>query len=231
MRVPASLVAIVVALSGAAWSQPGSIQWLILLDDMQLRFIETGRLRDVMRAINRDLVRPGDRCVVRCSGPSCTAGTDAPMMCEEFGDWRRAFGNGLTEEDQLLARTEHRPRELIYRADLALTAADGLLREASDGVPGIMLYVSDGYLVEAAASERLSSLAEAPAAKGVRVFPIRFKRVDYNPRRNPTITAEPWAALMTETLGSLGSLAEVTGGVIVTDPLEGGLARIKDRVQ
>lgn len=231
MRVPASVIALVIALSGAAWSQPGSIQWLILLDDMHLRFIETGRLRDVMRAISRDLVRPGDRCAGRCSGPSCTAGKDGPMACEEFDDWRRASGNGLKEEDQLQARAEHRPEELSHRAEMALLAADALLREASDRVPAIMLYVSDGYLVEAAASERLSRLAEAAAAKGGRMFPIRFKRVDYSSRRNPTITAEQWAALMAETLGSLSSLAEGTDGFVITDPLEGGLTRIKARVQ
>lgn len=231
MRVPASVIALVVVLSGAVAGQPESIQWLILLDDMHVGFIETGRLRDVVRAIRRDLVRSGDRCVVRCTGPSCTAGKDAPRTCEELADWRRAVGSGLKEEDQLLARAEHRPKELIYRAEIALTAAEALLRDASATVPGVLLYVSDGYLSEATPTERLFTLAADAAARGVRVFPITFTRRDYDPRRNPTITPEQWAALMTETLGSLRRLAAGTNGFVVTDPLEGGLARIKARVQ
>jgi hypothetical protein len=226
MRAPAAAIALVVALAGTAWSQPGSIEWLILLDDLHLRFIETGRLRRALQAISRGLVRPGDRCVVRCSGPSCAAGQNAALACEAFDNWRGASGNGLREEDQLQARAERRPKELIDRARRALAAANGLLRDASDTAPAVMLYISDGYLAEAAAAEPLSTLADAAAAKSVRVCPVRVKRADFDPGRNPAIAPEQWAALMAETLGSLTSMAERTGGLVVTDPLEGELAKV-----
>ena len=107
-----------------------------------------------------------------------------------------------------------------------MTAANALLRDASDTAPGILIYISDGYVAEALATEPLSTLADAAAAKGVRVFPVRVKRTGYDPGRTPTIAPEAWAALMAEMLGSLSAMAERTGGLVITDPLEGGLAKV-----
>jgi hypothetical protein len=45
---------IVLALSDVAWSQPQPVTWLSFIDDLHLQFVETGRLRSVLRAIGRE---------------------------------------------------------------------------------------------------------------------------------------------------------------------------------
>ncbi len=225
MRFP--LGVIVLALSAVAWSQSPPVTWLIFIDDLHLQFVDTGRLRLVMRAIGRELVRPeGDGCLVRCSGPSCTAGQAAPTTCATLVEWRGATGNGLKEEDQLRYRSEGRLRELIYRAETSLTTAAALLGEAPAGRGAAVIYISHGYLAEARAADRLSTFAAAAAAKHVRVFPVTFGRVDYNPGRTPSISPAQWQALTNETAGSLEILATNSGGRVVPNPLDGGLAGI-----
>jgi hypothetical protein len=225
MRFP--LGVIVLALSAVAWSQSQPVTWLIFIDDLHLQFVDTGRLRLVVRAIGRELVRPdGDGCLVRCSGPSCTAGKDAPTTCATLVDWRNATGNGLKEEDQLRYRSDGRLRELIYRAETAVTTADALLGEAPAGRRAALIYISNGYLAEARAADRLSTFAAAAAAKHVRVFPVTVKRVEYDPGRTPSISPAHWQALMNETAGSLEILASNTGGGVIPNPLDGGLAGI-----
>jgi hypothetical protein len=217
---------IVLALSAVAWSQPGPVTWLIFLDDLHLQFVETGRLRQVVRTISRDLVQPRDRCAVRCSGPSCTEGKDAPATCAVLADWRGATGNGLKEEDQILDPSSPRFRELNHRAGVALTAANALIREAPASGRSVLLYISDGYLVATGVNDRLSALASLATAKDVRIFPATFRRVEYDPTRTPRISAERWLALVNETAGSLAILAYHTGGRVITNPIDGGLASI-----
>jgi hypothetical protein len=230
MRFPAGVI--VLALSAAAWSQSQPVTWLIFIDDLHLQFVETGRLRSVLSALGRErALRDGDGCLVRCSGPSCTAGKDPPTTCAALADWRGATGNGLKEEDQLRDLSDGRLRELIYRAQTALATADALLGEAPASGRSALIYLSNGYLAEARAADRLSRLAAAAAAKNVRVFPITFRRVEYDPRRTPTISLEQWQALMNETAGSLAILATKTGGRVVLDPLDGGLAGILPLVE
>lgn len=225
MRSPVAVI--VLALSAAAWSQPQPVTWLIFIDDLHLQFVETGRLRSVLHTIGREGARrDGDSCVVRCSGPSCSTGKDAPLTCALLADWRGATGNGLKAEDQLRDRADGKPRELIYRAELALNAADALLRDAPAGGRSVLLYISDGYLTAAGASERLSGFAAAAAAKDVRAFPVPFRRVEYDPGRTPSISPEQWQVLLNETAGSLAILANQTGGRVIPNPLDGGLASI-----
>jgi hypothetical protein len=225
MRVPVAVIAL--ALSAVAWGQSQPVTWLILIDDLHLQFVETGRLRAVLRAIGRErTLRDGDRCLVRCSGPSCTADNDPPATCAALAEWRGASGNGLKEDDQLRDRSNGKLEELIYRAETALTTADALLGEAPAGGRSALIYISNGYLAEARAANRLSRLAAAAAAKDVRVFPVTFTRVEYDARRTPTISRDEWQALMNETAGSLEILANKTGGRVVPNPLDGGLAGI-----
>ena len=68
----------------------------------------------------------------------------------------------------------------------ALATADALLGEAPAGGRSALIYLSNGYLAEAPAADRLSRLAAAAAAEDVRIFPVTFRRVEYDPMRTPT---------------------------------------------
>ena len=89
----------------------------------------------------------------------------------------------------------------------ALATADALLGEAPAGGRSALIYLSNGYLAEAPAADTPFHAA-ATAAEDVRIFPVTFRRVEYDPMRTPTISLEQWQALMNETAGSLAILGE-----------------------
>jgi len=47
-----------------------SVTWLILVDDLHISFVESGRLRTLLRAIGTDLILGSDTIVLRMTGPT-----------------------------------------------------------------------------------------------------------------------------------------------------------------
>ena len=45
------------------------VHWLIFIDDLHINFADTGRVRDLLRAISKTLIRDGDAYEVRSSAP------------------------------------------------------------------------------------------------------------------------------------------------------------------
>lgn len=218
------------AVAGVA-AQSSPVTWFVFFDDFHLQFRNTGRLRDLVRTIHRELVREGDTCVLRCSGPSCSAdGTGAIAGCAGLAeDVRRLTGNGLREGDML--RGAVRPSssdwsftevatELRSRAARALTTADVLLGDPSVA-PGRahLLFISNGYLNAAGVADRISALGDRAAALGVRVHPISSGWPEFDPTRSSTLTLEQYQALQAESRASLTALAERTGGLAVNNAI------------
>ena len=211
--------------------------WLIVVDDLHLQFANTGQLRDLLRKIAAELVREGDRCLFRASGPSAASLTMSALTDDRdlaASAIKFMTGNGLKEEDILIAGWTGAPsNEVLYRANIALDAAEeAMFALTSDAAPRqAIVYVTSGYDVETfpAIAERLTGFGRRARDNNITIFAIDARGPE------PLRVVDPvagWSRYLAATRRSLAIMTEATGGFVIEKPNEAGaLARINAQMR
>jgi hypothetical protein len=198
--------------------------WVIVVDDLHTPFVQTGRMRDLLRKVAAELIQEGDRYQFRASGPSAASlKTDALTDDRSLASSaiKMMTGNALKDRDILAVRSSAAAvNEVLYRANTALDAAEeavfALTREAAPHQA--IVYVSSGYDVGAfpALSERVRRLATRARENNITIFVIDargFNLADLDPSIDTSTTA---------TRRSLNMMAEETGGFVIDRLIEPG---------
>lgn len=192
-----------------AGAQTG-VRWLFIVDDYHIDFVNTGRMRDQVRSIANQLIRPEDTFAMQCTGPSRANFEWTSDRSTLDTGIRFLTGNGLKFADLLAIAAGTQPpdgREAQVAAKV-VGILGGLDRYA--GPIGI-IYVSNGY---AALPEALLSAASRAA---VPIFAV-------DPRLMGTLIGalEPraeWNAHWTATRQTLQALADAGGGIVLESRL------------
>ena len=215
--------------------------WLIVVDDLHVAFVQTGRLRDLLRKVAGALIHEGDRYLFRATGPSAVSlKTSALTDDRELGTAaiKMMSGNALKDSDILLAGTNtNAGNEVLYRANVALDAAEESLSVlTTDAAPRqAVLYVSNGYDVDTypALAERVRRFARRARENNITIFPIDARGLEGTPLLDTRIPADVLQDLRTATYRSLAMMAEESGGFVMDRPNAPGaeLARISARMR
>jgi hypothetical protein len=219
----ALLVAFTPAVLDAQTPEPR--RFLVAVDDLQLDFRHTPRLRDSLGKAVTALAREGDTWTVVSTGTSSVSLAPTRNVAAVRDTIRRFTGNRLTVRDHLDAfGNPDLATEVRHRWDVSnSTIARAIERLTSSGAgPIVVLYLGDGSdsrllppltgVIDAALQ------AQAPV---VVISPIEA-------RAKPGVRPEEWAAYVAATRESLRVLAEQTGGITVfsKDELEPALAAL-----
>lgn len=193
--------------------------WLIVVDDLHIDFVQTGRLRTLLRAVASELVRDGDVYQILATGPSATTPltADLDLLAPAL---RAATGNGLKAVDTV-AGTSGSPasNEVLYRANVALDAAhDALIAfAAGDGLRKAIIFVSLGYDVDTfpALSDRVIAFARRAREDGIAIFAIDARGFASLPLLDPRVDSDAWLRHRAATRLSLTMMAEQAGGFVI----------------
>jgi hypothetical protein len=147
-----AVAAIATSANGAAAKQP-PVTWLVFVDDLHLDFRNTGRIRDVVRTVLRQLPAEGETIAMFSSGPSNISvmpTTDRSLL---NGQTKMITGSSLKIAD-VLAYGPDGLRELQGRAAVALSRLVELVGRVTGGTEGpplrpAIIYVSNGYVTGA----------------------------------------------------------------------------------
>ena len=207
--------------------------WLIFVDDLHLDFRNTGRIRDLIRTVTKELIHEGDSFAIASSGPSALAidlTLDRRLLDPAI---RVVTGNGLKFEDIIQAPGSG---EVFYRASIAATTARSLLSRlaAAPPAPTALLYISNGYNFEllpdlapgaprlgagrdftrADVRQQFSELTMTARSASVRIFTIgRISPADLDaPPAGPA-----WVAHQAELQRTLRAIADEGDGFAVLD--------------
>jgi hypothetical protein len=182
------------------------VRWLFIVDDYHIDFANTGRMRDQVRSIATQLLRPEDTFAMQCTGPSRANFEWTSDRSTLDAGIRSLTGNGLKFADLLAIAAGTQPPD--GREAQAVATVVGIL----DGLdpfagPIGIIYVSNGY---AALPEALGSAASRTA---VPIFAV-------DPRLMGTLIGalEPrdeWNAYWTVTRQTLQALADASGGILL----------------
>ena len=248
----ARLIVVVLALSFGAGSpgvdsagaRPANTTdnaWLIVVDDLHVAFVQTGRLRDLLRKVAGALIHEGDRYLFRATGPSAASLKKSPLTDDrELGPAaiRMMSGNALKDSDILLAGSKaYAGNEVLYRANVALDAAEeSLYALTTDAAPRqAVLYVSNGYDVDTypALAERVRRFARRARENNITIFPIDARGLEPTPLLDSRIPADVLQDLRTATYRSLAMMAEESGGFVMDRPSApgAGLERISAQMR
>ena len=222
------------------------VTWMIFVDDLHLDFVSTGRLRDMLRTIMKELVLDGDQVAMASSGPSGVAidpTTDRGVLTDAI---KRVIGNGLKYEDILAAPTS---AEVLYRASISVTTAQSLAANASR-IAGAkaLLYLSNGssYSIvpdppqtsrtiggrrvsnRAEIEDQVAKLTATAAESGLRIFAIEPRALLPAP-----VPGDPgWPVHLIAQQNSLRSISDKTGGFTSVDgTLTTQLRRVAEAMQ
>ena len=143
--------------------------WLIVVDDLHINFANTGRLRDLLRTVGKELVRDGDLVELCTTGPSAAVPLTADRELLAAGI-KMATGNALKPKDFIGTACDW--NEVLYRANTSLETARDALSAFSfaDGRRKAIVYVSAGYDVDRC---RPSPIASPPSPAGPARMPSR----------------------------------------------------------
>jgi hypothetical protein len=220
----------VVMMASAPVAQPATAPaaWIIFVDDLQLDFRYTGRLRDLVRRVLAQVVRPDDLVTLRVSGSSPVGGDLGSR--DFYRPWvSHVTGNGLRDEDLLrtdpatLAEIEARFR----RATSAAVDAIDAFQSAGDAPRGLIL-ISNGYARDVLATREGQTLVDAAMRNSVRVFAISGRFIE-SEELPSALNPDDWAAHLEAARNSLRDLAERTGGfaILTARELPEALQRIR----
>lgn len=195
--------------------------WLIVVDDLHIDFVQTGRLRDLLRAVTGELIHDGDLYQIRPTGPSPAS----PLTFDRDLLWaaiKAITGNGLKPVDAIgFVSGPPASNEVLYRANTALdTAYDALVAFATaDGRRKAIIYVSSGYDVDAfpALGERVIAFARRAREDGITVFAIDARGLANILLLDPRIDPAARLRYTTATRRSLTMMAEQAGGFVIED--------------
>ncbi len=217
-RVIAVIVAAVLGIS----TQPTDNAWVFLVDDLHIAFVQTGRLRDLLRTAAKELIQEGDRYLFRAPGPSAVSLTKALTADRESitSVIKMMSGNGLKARDISMSYSgTPSTNEVLYRANASLDAAEGAVY-ALTGEPArrqAIVYVSSGYDVETfpALEERVRALALRARENNITIFAIDPRGLDVNPLPDSRVDAAMWERYTISTRRSLSLMTEESGGFVI----------------
>lgn len=141
-----AVAAIATTANAAAAKQP-AVTWLVFVDDLHLDFVNTGRIRTLVRTMLNELPTDGDTVAMRScagSGVSVLPTTDRARL---YGETNKLTGGGLRPDD-LKADAANGGREVRLRAAAAQACLREFIATAGDDDQDrrvAILYISNGY--------------------------------------------------------------------------------------
>jgi hypothetical protein len=217
------LITVALAAVLGLFTQPAHNAWVFVVDDLHIGFVQTGRLRDLLRVAAGELIQQGDRFLLRASGPSAMSLSNAMAADRESiaPAIRMMTGNGLKESDIALAPSKD---EVIHRANVALDAADGALTAlaAEAASRKAIIIVSWGYDIDAHASlaARVSAFIRRARENGITIFAVDSRGLEAGAVPEPLVDAVAWQRYKTSTRRSLSLITEGTGGFVIDNANE-----------
>src|SRR5437867_7915265 len=122
--------------------------FLFFVDDLHMEFHNTGRIRDLFKKIQKDLLHDGDMWGMVSSGPSSIA-IDMTYDRNRFDEAvKKIAGNGLKPGDIIQGPSgAEGPSEVRYRAHVAFSTVADVLQELEKvhNRRKAVVYVSEGY--------------------------------------------------------------------------------------
>jgi VWFA-related protein len=122
--------------------------FLFFIDDLHLQFHNTGRIRDLLKKIEKNLLHEGDMFGIVSSGPSSIA-VDMTYDRNRFEESiKKVAGNELKPTDIIQGTSgAEGPSEVRYRAHVAFSTVAEVLNELEKvhNRRKALVYVSDGY--------------------------------------------------------------------------------------
>src|SRR5204862_5321082 len=122
--------------------------FLFFVDDLHMDFHNTGRIRDLFKKIQKNLLHDGDMWGMVSSGPSSIA-IDMTYDRNRFEEAiKKMAGNGLKPADIIQGPSgAEGPSEVRYRAHVAFSTVNDTLQELEKvhNRRKAIVYVSDGY--------------------------------------------------------------------------------------
>jgi VWFA-related protein len=137
--------------------------FLIFVDDLHLDFRNTGRIRDLFKKIEKELVHDGDMFGIVSSGPSSIAidmTYDRKRLDEAMN---KIAGNGLKPSDIIdVPQGSQGPPEVRYRAHVAFSTVNDILTrlEQVHNRRKAFIWVSNGYDFDPFAQSRAKAESE-----------------------------------------------------------------------
>ena len=137
--------------------------FLIFVDDLHLDFRNTGRIRDLFKKIEKELVHEGDMFGIVSSGPSSIAidmTYDRKRLDEAMS---KIAGNGLKPSDIIdVPQGSQGPPEVRYRAHVAFSTVNDILTrlEQVHNRRKAFIWVSNGYDFDPFAQSRAKAEAD-----------------------------------------------------------------------
>lgn len=141
--------------------------FLIFVDDLHLDFRNTGRIRDIFTKISKELIHDGDLFGIVSTGPSSIEQDmtyDHKRLDEAI---KKITGDELAPKDIIETPDGSQgPPEVRYRAHVAFSTADGILRnlEKVHDRRKAFIYVSDGYDFDPFSKSRQAAEAQRQGA-------------------------------------------------------------------
>lgn len=192
------------------------VTWIIFVDDLHLDFRNTGRIRDMLKTIVKELIQDGDHFAIASSGPLTIAvdvTADRQLLADAI---RKTTGNALKYED---IQSPNSSDEVRYRASIAVETAQSILNNASrlPSGPKAMLFISNGFsFTPPDILEKLKALTATATQSGVRVFAIH-PRAAFGDDPLQAFRDAAWQAYVTAQITSLRSIADKTSGFAIVD--------------
>jgi hypothetical protein len=206
-------------------STPADNAWLIVVDDLHINFVDTGRVRAFLRLAVSELVRDGDVFELRTTGPSAATPLTKDLNLFLSGI-KATTGNGLKPVDILGAGSSGATSaEVLFRANTALDRAyDALTAFArADGGRKAIIYISAGYDVDdSRLADRVSAFARRAREDGITIFAIDARSFETVSVPDSRVDATAWLRYATATRRSLTMMAEQAGGFVIEKANEPG---------
>lgn len=243
--------------SAAAWAQPAQpntvsrtpVTWLIFVDDLHLDFRNTGRIRDAMRTMVKELIQDGDNFAIASAGPSGLAVDLTGDRQALDAAIKKATGNGLKYEDILNGPSG--AAEVRYRVATAIATAQSILDNVPRATdrPTALLYFSNGYsfdllpdrpsaswpsgqgrdVTRAEIQEQLTTLTATAVSTAVRIFAIDPRSVYSEPI--PISADAEWQAHQAQMQRSLRAIADISGGFAIVSDFVTQLRHVANAMQ
>ncbi len=122
--------------------------FILFVDDLHLDFQNTGRVRELFKKIEKDLIHPGDEFAIVSTGPSSIAVQLTYDRAQLDAAIKKITGDGLKPDDIINGpESDQGPDEVRYRASVAFSTAYDLLKSIAkvQNRRKAIIYVSDGY--------------------------------------------------------------------------------------
>lgn len=224
--------------------------WVFFIDDLHLDFVATGHLKKLFRMIFDGLVEEGDCFAAVSDGPSSIA-IDLTRDRNRSIELLQKFSGSALRPSEILIIPDQDSSEVRFRAHLAFATVYDVVKNVA-GIPASrkgVIYISNGYFLEMWAGgvravtanpftikgngyslERLrgevAELVAQAARSNATIYAVDPRALSGEPVRDPALNNRSWQKYWTTTKDSLHVIADQTGGFVLDDDVENGLAKI-----